>query len=139
MNGPRITRMNTKTGSNEELTNRAVTCFTVGTSLLCVSTAGRKAGSAEPASAFTCGEANRITRMTGPGETPYEQESAKRLVGLWPGPAGPTPAANRLIPKKRHPAFAGRRAGDAITGGVMAMFLHIPHKPIKHKIGKFST
>lgn len=24
------------------------------------------------------------------------------------------------MPKKRHPAFAGRRAGDAITGGVMA-------------------
>jgi len=24
----------------------------------------------------------------------------------------------RNTPKKRHPAFAGRRAGDAITGGV---------------------
>ena len=27
--------------------------------------------------------------------------------------------------KKRHPAFAGRRAGDAITGGVLANFCRI--------------
>ena len=51
MSGPRITRMDTKTGSTEGLTNRAGKHSTLDTSLLCVSTAGREAGSSEPASA----------------------------------------------------------------------------------------
>ena len=64
----------------------------VGTSLLFVSTAGREAGSAESASAF-------VTR---------EEEGIPRISCRESG-------AN-----KRHPAFAGRRADDAITGGLMA-------------------
>jgi hypothetical protein len=52
MSSPRLTRMDTKTGSTEGLTNRAVKHSNLGTSLLCVSTAGREAGSSESASAF---------------------------------------------------------------------------------------
>jgi hypothetical protein len=72
MSLPRFTRMNTNAGRNEELTNRAAKRFTFGTSLLCVSTAGREAGSAEPALAF------------------WEKESAERPFGPQPGQASPT-------------------------------------------------
>jgi hypothetical protein len=92
--------MDTKTRRNEELTNWAVKRFTFGTSLLCVSTAEREAGSAEPALAF------------------FEKESAKRPFGPRPGQASPTLGANRFIPKKRHPAFTGRRAGGFSTSEI---------------------
>jgi hypothetical protein len=68
------------------------------------SVGGREAGFLQPASAS------------------LEKESAEWLFSPRPGQGSPTLGANRCIPKKRHPAFAGRRAGDAITGGVMANF-----------------
>jgi hypothetical protein len=69
-------------------------------SLLFVSTAGREAGSSESASAFV------------------GKENAEWVFSPRPGQGSPTLGANCSIPKKRHSAFAGRRAGDAITGGV---------------------
>jgi len=79
----------------------AQTCpYIKGTSLLCVSMAGREAGFAEPALAF------------------WEKEGARWSFGPQPEQGSPSSGANGLIPKKRHPACAGCRAGDAITGGV---------------------
>jgi len=62
MSNPRITRRDTNAGHNEELTNRAAKRFTFVTSLLCVSTAGREAGSAEPALAFITCQAKGASR-----------------------------------------------------------------------------
>ena len=119
MNGPQITRMDTITGRNEVLTNRAVKRFTFSTSLLCVSTAGREAGSSESASAFNVCELNGASRMVCNCETPNEaEENAKRPIGPRSGQENPTLGANPPIPKKKRPAFAGRRSGDAIPGGV---------------------
>lgn len=86
----------------------------VGTSLLFVSTAGREAGSSESAFAFGKG-APSISRW---GNTSHEEESAEWPFGPRPGQASPTPGANPSFPKKKRPAFAGRRSGDAIPGGV---------------------
>jgi hypothetical protein len=55
--------MDTKAGRNEELTNRAVKRFTSDTSLLCVSTAGREAGSSESALAFIIRNAKGASRV----------------------------------------------------------------------------
>jgi len=46
------------------------------------------------------------------------EESAEWPFGPWPGQGSPTLGANRATPKKKRPAFAGRRSGDAIPGGV---------------------
>lgn len=105
--------------ANMRLTTMATMAFNVATSLLCVSTAGREAGSAEPALVF------------------WEKESAERPFGPQPGQGSPTLGANRFSPKKRHPAFAGRRAGDAITGGVMAMFYNTASKQSSTKSANF--
>jgi hypothetical protein len=86
-------------------------------SLLFVSTAGREAGSLESASAFV-------------GE-----ESAEWPYGPRPGLESPTLGANHPIPKKRHPAFAERRTGDAITGGVTTIkWLILSRKATREEI-----
>jgi hypothetical protein len=59
------------------LTTMAMMAFNVATSLLCVSTAGREAGSAEPALAF------------------LEKESAERPFGPQPGQGSPTLGAKK--------------------------------------------
>ena len=105
--------------TNIRLTTMMEEAFNVATSLLCISTAGREAGFTEPALAF------------------WEKESAKRPFGPQPGQGSPTLGANRFIPTKRHPAFAGRRAGDAITGGVMAMFYNTASKQSTTKSADF--
>ena len=103
---PRITRLDTKIPRNEELAKRAVRRFTPGTSLLCVSTAGREAGVTESALAF------------------LEKESAERPFGSQPGPASPTLGANWFSPKKRHPAFAGcQMEGVFGVGALLPQFL----------------
>jgi hypothetical protein len=58
--------------ANIRLTTMTTKAFNGATSLLCVSTAGREAGSAEPALAF------------------LEKESAERPFGPQPGQASPT-------------------------------------------------
>jgi hypothetical protein len=83
------------------------------------SVAGREAGSLESASAFNPHETNETARMVGHCETSNEKgESAKRPFGPRPGQVSPTLGANPSFPKKKRPAFAGRRSGDAIPGGV---------------------
>ena len=78
---PRITRLDTKIPRNEGLTNRAVRRFTPGTSLLCVSTAGREAGFTELALAF------------------LEKESAERPFGPRPGQESPALDAGQISAK----------------------------------------
>jgi hypothetical protein len=98
--------MNANSGCNEELTDPAVMRFTSGTSLLCVSTAGRKAGSAEPALAF------------------LEKESAEWPFGPQSGPASPIFGANWFSPKKRHPTFVGcQMEGVFGVGALLPQFL----------------
>jgi hypothetical protein len=64
------------------------------------SVGGREAGSHESASAF------------------LEKESVEWLFSPRPGQGSPTLGANHFTLKKKRPAFAGRRSGDAIPGGV---------------------
>lgn len=95
---------------------RYVSCITPPVA----SVSGREAGSLESASAFISHEAKETPRMVchGDASNEEEEESAERPFGPQSGQESPTLGANPTIPKKRHPAFAGRRAGDAITGGV---------------------
>jgi hypothetical protein len=65
------------------------------------SVAGREAGLLRSASAFG------------------EEASAEWPYGPRPGQESPTLGAKHSTPKRTHPAFVGRRAGDAITGGVV--------------------
>ena len=113
MSSPRITRMDTKTGSTEGLTNRAGKHSTLGTSLPYVSTAGREAGPLHRLLHFST-----RTMTTENAERPFSPQS---------GQESPTLGANPPIPKKKRPAFAGRRSGDAIPGGV---------RWIKYTLGK---
>jgi hypothetical protein len=74
--------------------------YFIGTSLLFVSTAGHEAGFCESAFAY------------------LEKESAEWPFGPQSGQESPTLGANRSTPKKKRPAFPGRRSGDAIPGGL---------------------
>lgn len=118
MSRPRNTRIGTDAGQSSALTHAASVVSGGHSSLLFVSTAGRGAASLEAAPAFftaaQCGEgeAQRLMQMQPGWAKPYQADTQHRTTLAKTG--GPVP------PKKRHPAFAGRRAGDAITGGVMS-------------------
>ena len=49
------------------------------------------------------------------------------------------PVGERDVLKKRHPAFAGRRAGDAITGGVMTRFYNLASQQSSTKSAGFQA
>ena len=61
MSSPRITRMDTKTGSAEGLTNREREAYVLASSSLSASAAGRGAASKEAAPAHFSGAAERLT------------------------------------------------------------------------------
>jgi hypothetical protein len=101
MSGPRITRMDTKTGSTEGLTNRAVKHSTLDTSLLCVSAAGREAGSSEPASAsFGTGREYENFQLTNRGREAYVLASSSLSASA----AGRGAASKEAAPAHFHGA-----------------------------------
>ena len=101
MSGPRIARMDTKTGSTGRPTNQVTQDSTNFTFLLCVSMAGRDAGSSGPASVFfATGREDEQFQLTNRGREAYFMYSSS----LFASAAGRGAASKEAAPAYSHGA-----------------------------------